>query len=299
MSLWMDAVVTGGCGFIGSHLVEFLLENGFRVKVIDNLYRASVDVFEKFSGMDNVEVEVIDVRDSCRLTKALTGDVVFHLAALTDVEESEIEKSSYWSVNVVGTINVLNAALERSMKVVYASSAAVYGELKNPAVEDMTPNPLNFYGYTKLEAEKECLRYSNSVDVTILRLFNVYGERARAGVVKKFLESASLHRPLTVYGDGENVRDFIYVGDVVEAFYKAYIEKSASGKIINIGSGRPVKIRELAEYIDEKTGVGISYREPRKNDVRYSVADISSAEKILSWKPRTDLFRWISEKLGV
>lgn len=295
----MDAVVTGGCGFIGSHLVEFLLENGFRVKVIDNLYRASVDVFEKFSGMDNVEVEVIDVRDSCRLTKALTGDVVFHLAALTDVEESEIEKSSYWSVNVVGTMNVLNAALERSMKVVYASSAAVYGELKNPAVEDMTPNPLNFYGYTKLEAEKECLRYSNSVDVTILRLFNVYGERARAGVVKKFLESASLHRPLTVYGDGENVRDFIYVGDVVEAFYKAYIEKSASGKIINIGSGRPVKIRELAEYIDEKTGVGISYREPRKNDVRYSVADISSAEKILSWKPRTDLFRWISEKLGV
>ncbi|MCL7396507.1 MAG: NAD-dependent epimerase/dehydratase family protein [Thaumarchaeota archaeon] len=295
----MDAVVTGGCGFIGSHLVEFLLENGFRVKVIDNLYRASVDVFEKFSGMDNVEVEVIDVRDSCRLTKALTGDVVFHLAALTDVEESEIEKSSYWSVNVMGTINVLNAALERSMKVVYASSAAVYGELKNPAVEDMTPNPLNFYGYTKLEAEKECLRYSNSVDVTILRLFNVYGERARAGVVKKFLESASLHRPLTVYGDGENVRDFIYVGDVVEAFYKAYIEKSASGKIINIGSGRPVKIRELAEYIDEKTGVGISYREPRKNDVRYSVADISSAEKILSWKPRTDLFRWISEKLGV
>jgi nucleoside-diphosphate-sugar epimerase len=295
----MDAVVTGGCGFIGSHLVEFLLENGFRVKVIDNLYRASAGVFEKFSGMDNVEVEVIDVRDSCRLTKALTGDVVFHLAALTDVEESEIEKSSYWSVNVMGTINVLNAALERSMKVVYASSAAVYGELKNPAVEDMTPNPLNFYGYTKLEAEKECLRYSNSVDVTILRLFNVYGERARAGVVKKFLESASLHRPLTVYGDGENVRDFIYVGDVVEAFYKAYIEKSASGKIINIGSGRPVKIRELAEYIDEKTGVGISYREPRKNDVRYSVADISSAEKILSWKPRTDLFRWISEKLGV
>jgi len=295
----MDAVVTGGCGFIGSHLVEFLLESGFRVKVIDNLYRASVDVFEKFSGMDNVEVEVIDVRDSCRLTKALTGDVVFHLAALTDVEESEIEKSSYWSVNVVGTINVLNAALERSMKVVYASSAAVYGELKNPAVEDMTPNPLNFYGYTKLEAEKECLKHLDSVDVTILRLFNVYGERARAGVVKKFLESASLHRPLTVYGDGENVRDFIYVGDVVEAFYKAYIEKSASGKIINIGSGRPVKIRELAEYIDEKTGVGISYREPRKNDVRYSVADISSAEKILSWKPRTDLFRWISEKLGV
>jgi len=295
----MDAVVTGGCGFIGSHLVEFLLESGFRVKVIDNLYRASVDVFEKFSGMDNVEVEVIDVRDSCRLTKALTGDVVFHLAALTDVEESEIEKSSYWSVNVVGTMNVLNAALERSMKVVYASSAAVYGELKNPAVEDMTPNPLNFYGYTKLEAEKECLKHLDSVDVTILRLFNVYGERARAGVVKKFLESASLHRPLTVYGDGENVRDFVYVGDVVEAFYKAYIEKSASGKIINIGSGRPVKIRELAEYIDEKTGVGISYREPRKNDVRYSVADISSAEKILSWKPRTDLFRWISEKLGV
>jgi len=295
----MDAVVTGGCGFIGSYLVEFLLERGFRVKVIDNLSRASVNVFEKFSGMDNVEVEVIDVRDGCRLSQALTGDVVFHLAALTDVEESEIEKPSYWSVNILGTANVLNAALERNMKVVYASSAAVYGELRKPAVEDMPLNPSNYYGYTKLEAEKECLRCSDSVDVSILRLFNVYGERARAGVVKKFLESASLRRPLIVYGDGENVRDFVYVGDVVEAFYKAYVESSASGKIINIGSGRPVKIRELAEYIDEKTGVGISYREPRKNDVRYSVADISSAEKILSWKPRTDLFRWVSERLGV
>ena len=298
MTLWMDAVVTGGCGFIGSYLVEFLLERGFRVKVIDNLSRASVDVFKRFSRMDNVEVEVIDVRDSYRLSQALIGDVVFHLAALTDVEESEVEKPSYWSVNIKGTINVLNAALERGMKVVYASSAAVYGELQKPAMEDMTPNPSNYYGYTKLEAEKECLRYSDTVDVTILRLFNVYGERARAGVVKNFLESASLRRPLIVHGDGENVRDFVYVGDVVEAFYKAYVERSASGKIINIGSGRPVRIRELAEYIDGKTGVGISYREPRKNDVRYSVADISSAEKILSWKPRIDLFRWVSEKLG-
>jgi len=294
----MDAVVTGGCGFIGSYLVEFLLEKGFRVKIIDNLYRASSEAFHKFSRMCNVEVEVIDIRNSSRLLEALSGEVVFHLAALTDVEESEIDKSSYWSVNVNGTSNILDAASKRDIKVVHASSAAVYGELQIPAIEDITPNPLNYYGYTKLKAEKECLRYLDHVDVAILRLFNVYGERARAGVVKNFLESVSLRKPLIIYGDGENVRDFVYVGDVVEAFYKAYLEKSASGKIINIGSGRPVRIRELAEYIDEKTGVGISYREPRKNDVRYSVADISSAEKILSWKPRIDLFRWVSEKLG-
>ncbi|MEM3397443.1 MAG: NAD-dependent epimerase/dehydratase family protein [Nitrososphaerota archaeon] len=294
----MKAVVTGGCGFIGSHLVEFLLEKGFRVKVIDNLSRASIDVYSRFLKMNNLEVEVVDIRDRGRLSEVLSGDVVFHLAALTDVEESEIDRSSYWEVNFLGTANILDIASKKNMRVVYASSAAVYGDLEKPAVEDALLNPLNFYGHTKLEGEKECLRYSDKIDVVILRLFNVYGERARAGVVKNFLESVYLGKPLTVFGNGKNVRDFIYVGDVVKGFYKACMKDSVSGKVFNIGSGKPVKVGELAEYINERSGVGIVYREPRKNDVRYSVADISLAQNILSWKPKVDLFRWVSEKLG-
>lgn len=293
----MDAVVTGGCGFIGSYLVEFLLEEGFNVRIVDNLSRASSEVFDYFSKMDNVEIKVIDVRDEKMLSEALSGDMIFHLAALTDVEEGEVERSSYWSVNVQGTINILKIASEKNLKVIYASSAAVYGDLNELARENMVPSPLNYYGYTKLEAEKHCLKYSSIIDVVILRLFNVYGERARSGVIKNFLESVRSRMPLTINGDGENVRDFVYVGDVVEAFYKASIQEKASGKIINIGSGKPVKIKDLAEYINERTNVGIRYREQRKNDIRYSVADISQAEKILSWKPRTDLYKWIDEKL--
>lgn len=293
----MKAVVTGGCGFIGSHLVEFLLERGFRVKVVDNLSRASIDVYKRFLGMDDLEIMVVDIRD--KLSEALSGDIVFHLAALTDVEESEIDKSSYWSVNFLGTANILEIASKKNMKVVYASSAAVYGELKKPAVEDMPLNPLNFYGLTKLEAEKECLRYSDRIDVVILRLFNVYGERARSGVVKNFLESVYLRKPLIVYGSGENIRDFVHVRDVVEGFYIACMKESISGKVFNIGSGKPVKVKELAEYINDRTGVGIVYRDPRKNDVKYSVADISLAKDVLSWKPKVDLFRWVSEKLAV
>lgn len=295
----MDAVVTGGCGFIGSHLVEFLLEKGFRVKIIDNLSRASVDVYNKFTRMNNLEIEVVDIRDKNRLSKALSGEVVFHLAALTDVEESEMDKPSYWDVNFLGTVNILDIAAKKKIKVVYASSAAVYGELDKPATEDMSLNPLNFYGLTKLEAEKECLRHSDSIDVVILRLFNVYGERARAGVVKNFLESVYLHKPLIIYGSGENVRDFVYVGDVVEGFYKAYMKESISGNVFNIGSGKPIIIKDLAEYINDRKNVGIVYKEPRKSDVRYSVADISRTHRMLSWEPKVDLFRWISEKIGV
>lgn len=294
----MKAVVTGGCGFIGSHLVEFLLEKGFRVKIIDNLSRASMDVYKRFLKMNNLEVEVVDIRDKGRLSEVLSGDIVFHLAALTDVEESETDRSSYWDVNFLGTANILEIASKKNMRVVYASSAAVYGDLEKPAVEDALLNPLNFYGHTKLEAERECLRYFDKIDIVILRLFNVYGERARAGVVKNFLESVYLRKPLIVFGNGENVRDFIYVGDVVEGFYKACMKDSVAGKVFNIGSGKPVKVRELAEYINERSGVGIVYREPRKNDVRYSVADISLAQNMLLWKPKVDLFRWVSEKLG-
>lgn len=293
----LSATVTGGCGFIGSHIVEYLVGEEFKINVIDDLSRASDESYRRVSRLDNVEVRIVDVRDFDKILEALSGEVVFHLAALTDIGESESEKRMYYEVNVIGTRNVVEAASKKKIRVIYASSASVYGELDKPAVETQTPKPLNYYGYTKLEAEKICLEHVDEVDATVLRLFNVYGERARAGVIKNFIESAFSKKPLQVYGDGESVRDFVYVKDVAEAFYKAYSVEGSAGKIINIGSGKPVKIKQLAEYVSAIAGTGITYCEPRINEVRYSVADISYAEKILSWKPKNDLFRWISEKL--
>lgn len=293
----MDVVVTGGCGFIGGHLVEYLLEKDFKITIIDNLSNSSPYIVEKLSKLSKVNLKIIDIRDQKRLVDSMSGDTVFHLAALTDVVEGENNKRDYWDVNVVGTINVLNAASKKNMRVIYASSAAVYGDLDRPAREDLSPKPLNFYGYTKLKAEEKCIEYLDRVETSIIRLFNVYGERARAGVIKNFLDSVTSRIPLTLHGDGESIRDFVYVKDVVEAFYRVYANRSTTGKIINIGSGKPVKIKELARFIDERTGVGVVFGESRRNDIRYSVADISLARRLLDWRPEKDLFEWLSEKL--
>ncbi len=298
-AVWLHVVVTGGCGFIGGRLVERLIGEGFRVTVLDNLSRASPRVLERLKNLNRVEVKIVDVRCFEKVLSYLQGEGVFHLAALTDAEESQHFKDLYWSVNVDGTVNVLEVASRKGMKMLFTSSAAVYGELERYAREDDPVNPANFYGVTKLEAEKKCLKYSDKIEVTILRLFNVYGEDARSGVIKNFLEAVYSGRPLTVYGDGMYVRDFIYVDDVVEGIIRAYYTSSKNPRILNIGSGKPVVIRDLAEFIDSRVGVGIVHREPRNVDVRYSVADISRALHELGWKPRVDLYDWILDKLEV
>lgn len=277
-------------------MVGYLVERGVEVRVVDNLVRASPDLLRRLPL--EVDVERIDVRDYGELERALDGDVVFHLAALTDAEEAEELKDLYWEVNVAGTENVARIAAGRGMRLVFASTAAVYGELGAPARENVEPRPINYYGLTKLEAERKCLERSDEVDVVVLRLFNVFGERARDGVVKRYLDAVSENRPLIVYGDGGYVRDFVYVGDAVRALYAASLNSSAYGKIINIGSGKPVRIGELAKFISERTGNKVIYREPRKADIRFSLADIALAKKLLGWSPKIELFTWLEATIN-
>jgi len=294
----MRALVTGGAGFIGGHLVEKLVERGWDVMVFDNFERASVETLRALPP--EAELRRIDVRDLDSMKKYVDDvDVIFHLAALTDVVESEAKRDEYWSVNVLGTENVLKVARDLGAKLVFTSSAAVYGELDEAAREDLKPNPISFYGVTKLEGEKLCRRYREEygVDVVVLRLFNVFGERARGGVVKIFLERAREGKPLIIYGDGEAVRDFIYVRDVVEAFLRASREGRAFGEVINIGSGKPVKIRELAEFISAISGVKIEHVEGRSEEILFSLANISKAKNILNWTPKVELFEWIKAQL--
>ena len=294
----MRALVTGGAGFIGGHLVEKLVERGWDVIVFDNFERASLETLRALPP--EAELRRIDVRDLGAMKKYVDDvDVIFHLAALTDVVESEAKRDEYWSVNVLGTENVLKVARDLGAKLVFTSSAAVYGELDEAAREDLKPNPISFYGVTKLEGEKLCRRYREEygVDVVVLRLFNVFGERARGGVVKIFLERAREGKPLIIYGDGEAVRDFIYVRDVVEAFLRASREGRAFGEVINIGSGKPVKIRELAEFISAISGVKIEHVEGRSEEILFSLANISKAKNILNWTPKVELFEWIKAQL--
>lgn len=294
----MRALVTGGAGFIGGHLVEKLVERDWDVMVFDSFERASPETLKTLPS--EAELRRIDIRDLKSMKRYVDDvDVIFHLAALTDVVESEVKKDEYWNVNVMGTENVLKIAKDVSAKLVFTSSAAVYGELNNVAREDLKPNPISFYGATKLEGEKLCMRYHEEygTDIVVLRLFNVFGERARGGVVKIFLERAREGKSLTIYGDGEAVRDFIYVGDVVDALIKAALSEKASGRILNIGSGKPTKVRELAEVVAKETGVKIIYESERRGEIKFSLADISLAKKLLNWNPKIYLIDWIRSSL--
>ena len=291
----MRAVVTGGAGFIGGHLAERLSEMGFEVIILDNFERASMETLRSLPP--EVEVRRVDIRDYRALERFLNVDAVFHFAALTDVVESESKKELYWSVNVEGTRNVLEAALKHDADVVFASSAAVYGDLDRPARVDDRLNPLSVYGRTKVECERLCAEYSKKgLRVSVLRIFNVYGERARGGVVKIFIERAVEGKPLIIYGDGESVRDFVYVGDVAEAATRT-LNEEAFGKVLNIGTGRPTKVKELAELVSKLGNVGMIHEPPRKGEIRFSLADISLTRELLQWAPKTQVLKWIEEKL--
>ena len=294
----MKALVTGGAGFIGGHLVEKLVGDGWEVIIFDNFEHASLETLKALPSA--AELRRIDIRDLETMRRYVDDvDVIFHLAALVDVIESEVKRDEYWSVNVVGTENVLKIARDIGAKVVFTSSAAVYGELNRVAREEFKPSPINFYGITKLECERLCMKYHEDygIEVVVLRLFNVFGERARSGVVKIFLERAKEGKPLIIYGDGEAVRDFIYVKDVGEALIKAALNEKASGRILNIGSGKPTKIRELAEIVAEETGVEIIHEPERMGEIKFSLADISLAKGLLDWSPKTYVVDWLKNSL--
>ena len=296
----MKILVTGCCGFIGSHLVVHLVNRGYTVYCIDDLSRASresIRIVKEYG----ITYNVIDVTDSdaiAEFVKRFRPDVLVHLAALIDVEESIRKPSLYTYVNVYGTSVVVEKALEYSVKrIVYISSAAVYGEPRRlPVSEEHPTEPANPYGATKLAGEhlvKVMCRLARKHYV-VLRLFNVYGPRQNpsyAGVVVKTLERIVAGKPPIIYGDGMQTRDMVYVGDVVESIEKA-IETQYVNEVYNIGSGKPVRIRDLVNLILELTGkkeLKPVHVPPRPGDIRHSYADISKAKKMLGFKPKTSL----------
>jgi UDP-glucose 4-epimerase len=296
----MRILVTGGCGFIGSHLVDALLARGDAVTVLDNLSNGSMNNLKTHVNNPNFRFIQGDIRDAEVVEKALAdADAVIHEAAMISVPRSIKDPELAHSVNVEGTLTLLKASLARGIKqFIYASSCAIYGEQsKLPISEDAPPKPLSPYASSKLKAEQNCRKFYelNELETVCLRYFNVYGARQAgeyAGVMIKFMERLRANRPLIIYGDGEQTRDFVHVDDVVDATLLALERGEAVGKTLNVGTGRATSINKLCEIflrVTGKTGLKPTHEAPRAGDIRHSQADITRAMKFLGFKPKVSL----------
>jgi UDP-glucose 4-epimerase len=292
----MQVLVTGGAGFIGSNLVGQLLKEGHHVTVLDNLlsgYRSNLDPFKEMRFIEG------DVRDETAVSKAIEGvEAVFHLAASVGNKRSIDYPVTDAEINVIGTLRVLEAArCEGVRKIVTSSSAGIFGELKTlPIREDHSVEPDSPYGCTKLCEEKLCLAYAKLYDIeaVCLRYFNVYGPNQRfdayGNVIPIFAFQMLRGEMLTIYGDGNQTRDFINVRDVVQANIKAAEAIGVSGAF-NMGSGSRITINRLVELIEESSGIEakVRYGPPRVGDVRHSLADISAARMAFGIEPSVSL----------
>lgn len=288
-------LVTGGAGFIGSNIVHYLSSSN-EVVVLDDFSTGKKENLEGFDGT----IMNGDIRHLKNIPKDL--DYALHLAAFVSVPGSVLDPDKNASINMLGTQNLLTVAKDSGLeKVVFASSAAVYGDVPEdqlPVTEDMDLRPASPYAGSKMTAEDTCMMYNDMFDlrVTALRPFNVYGPRQDprseyAAVIPAFIEKVMNDEPPVIYGDGEQTRDFVFVEDVARAFERAAETKESDGKRINVASGKAISMNELARTIIELAGkdLGPVHEDPRPGDIKHSVASVEEAKRILDWEARTPL----------
>jgi UDP-glucose 4-epimerase len=292
------ALVTGGGGFIGSNLVRALLERGDDVRVLDNFSTGNR------ANLEGLDIEIVEgeLRSYERVHNAVRGmEVVYHLGALGSVPRSVQDPLTSSAVNVEGTLNVLLAARDEGVRrVVFSSSTSVYGSSREmPTSESSPPDPLSPYGVAKLAAERYCISFSrvyDSFESVVLRYFNVFGERQSpfsqyAAVVPRFVTAIHAGMPIEIHGDGEQSRDFTYVGNVVDATLRAGDAAGASGEIFNVAAGSPASVNAVADTIGAILGKPVErrVRPSRAGDIRDSWADLTKAKRILGYEPLIDL----------
>ncbi|WP_380676948.1 NAD-dependent epimerase/dehydratase family protein [Salinigranum sp. GCM10025319] len=292
------ALVTGGAGFIGSHLVDALVDRDVRVRVLDDFSSGTRDNLLDADADTGVDVIEGDVRDADDLDTAMAGvDVVFHEAAVVDVTESVDDPLGTHEINATGGLNVLDAARRADARVVIASSAAVYGHPERVPIAESDPTrPTSPYGLQKLALDRYATLYHElyGLETVALRYFNVYGPRSAggpyAGVIDVFRDQAGEGRPITVDGDGTQTRDFVHVDDVVRANLLA-ATTDAVGEAYNVGRGEATSIRDLAERVREAVGSDseIVHTDPRPGDVDHSTADLTKARERLGYEPTVSL----------
>jgi nucleoside-diphosphate-sugar epimerase len=294
-------LVTGGAGFIGSHIVENLLADGHHVRVLDDFSSGRLENLAFATSHPRLEVVQGDVRDFAQMRRVMKGiDGVFHEAAMVSVPQSVEQPELSADVNARGTAHVLGAAREAGVRrVVFASSSAVYGDdAPVPVTEEAAPAPMSPYGVDKLYGEHLGTLYDSlyGLETCALRYFNVFGPRQDpssmySGVISIFVEGLRSGRPLTIYGDGEQSRDFVYVADVVRANRLAMATPARGFRALNVGRGERTTLNELVKIVGRLAGkdVSVSYGPPRAGDVRHSQADVMRIRSELGWMPAWSL----------
>lgn len=289
-------LVTGGAGFIGSHLAEELVKRGENVRVIDNFFSGKAENMASF--INDVEFYEGDIRDEELLKKIMPGvDYVLHHAAVASVPRSVENPEESTEVNVMGTLNVLRRAAENKVKrLVYAGSSSAYGNSDTEKKSELeAPDPISPYAVTKLAGEYYCrsFAYIYGLETVVLRYFNVFGERQDpkslySAVIPLFCAAAKEGKPATIYGTGRQTRDFTYVKNNVEANLLAAKTPGISGEVINIACGRTVDLIELHSAINRIMGKDLPpvMAPPRVGDVMHSSADITKAKKLLGYEPK-------------
>jgi len=294
------ALVTGGAGFIGSHIASALIAGGARVRILDDLSTGHRENLEEIGGgIDFIEGSVADEE---LLNKALEGvELVFHEAAIPSVPRSVEEPRQTHIASVDGTFSLLVAARDHNVRrVVYAASSSAYGDQPElPKSEQMLPDPLSPYAVAKLVGEYYCQVFTRvyGLETVSLRYFNVFGPRQDpgsqySGVVSRFISALLSDERPVIYGDGEQSRDFTYIENVVFANLSAADAPDAAGKVINVANGERITLNQLLAELKDLTGkqdVTAEYLEPRVGDVRHSLADISMAQQLLGYESKVDL----------
>ena len=300
----MKYLVTGGAGFIGSHLTKKLVEEGNDVTIIDNLNTGKEKNLESIKNkIDFVKGSILDIELLEKLTKDVEG--VYHQAALASVQDSFFKSDEYHDVNVNGTENILKLAKQYNFKVVYASSSSIYGNpVRIPIRESDEKNPINPYAETKLKKEELAQKYSEmGVKVIGLRYFNVFGKgqsKEYAGVLKLFLERIRDKLPPKINGDGTQFRDFVYVGDVVNANIMS-MNSDVNHAFFNVGTNTSITILDLAKIIIKFAKLDLEpiFGPALKGDVQKTIANIDLIKEKIGWKPSVILEEWINEIISM
>jgi UDP-glucose 4-epimerase len=298
--MFKKILVTGGAGFIGSHLVDALVNKDYKVIIIDDLSLGSKENINKKAKFYKIDICSNKIYDIFKKEKP---DVVFHLAAIPRVPVSIQDPVLTTKVNILGTVNIFKIAIDFKIKrIIFASSSSVYGNQKKlPLRENMIPNPISPYALQKYTGEQFAKIFTNlyKVPIVSLRYFNVYGPRINFNseyslVIGKFLKQKIEGKPLTIYGDGNQTRGFCYIDDIIEANILAMeSDKIKGGEVINIGSEKSYSINYLAKLIGGK----VKYLPPRPGDVLNTKADITLAKKLLGWKPKTSFEEGIKKTM--